>query len=77
MAEFVKVAAVDEIEVGEILPLTVRHRDIIICRTADGFFALADECTHDSSPIALGHVDGHEVVKVVVVPDKLVNVVVR
>jgi len=62
MADFVKVATVDEIAVGEILPLTVHHRDIVICRTVEGFFAVADECPHDSSPIALGHVDGHEVV---------------
>jgi leucyl-tRNA synthetase len=35
------------------------------------------ESTARSLPNAAQHIDGHEVVKVIVVPDKLVNVVVR
>ncbi len=62
MADFVKIAEVDEIPVGEILAVNVNHREIVICHTEDGFYAVADECSHDSGPIGLGDLDGHEVV---------------
>ena len=62
MTGYVKVCSVEDIPVGQMRPFTVEHDHIVICHTDDGFFALADECSHDSAPISSGLVKGCEIV---------------
>ena len=62
MAEFVKVASVDEIGVGEMKSVRAGRTKVIVCRLEDGFFAVADECSHDYVPLSSGQVSGGNVV---------------
>ena len=62
MAGFVKVARVDEIPLGEMRYFEIGLDRVVICHTEAGFFALADECSHDSAPISDGSIEGNEVV---------------
>ena len=62
MSDFTKVASVDEIGVNEMKSFEVNYERIIVCRTEKGFFALVDECSHDSSPISEGHICEGQVV---------------
>ena len=55
---FVRVATVHEIAVGMFKPVTVDAKRLLICRTAGGFYAIDDTCTHDDGPLADGWLDG-------------------
>lgn len=57
MDGFKKVAHVDDIPLGKMKPLSLTYDRIVICHTDDGFYALADECSHDSAPISDGRID--------------------
>ena len=62
MGEFVKVATVDDIPVGEMKSVRARHARVVVCHLEDGFFAMADECSHDYVPISTGWVRGDNVI---------------
>jgi 3-phenylpropionate/trans-cinnamate dioxygenase ferredoxin subunit len=62
MSEFKKVATTSEIPKGEMRSFRVRHDQVVIAHTDDGFYAFADECTHDSGPIYEGQIKDHQVV---------------
>ena len=55
---FVPVAKTTEIAVGELKPVVVDGKPLLICHTADGFFAIDDTCTHDDGPLADGWLEG-------------------
>ena len=40
----------------------IEQTRFIIAHTSEGFFAVADECSHDSGPIGQGHLHGMEVI---------------
>jgi 3-phenylpropionate/trans-cinnamate dioxygenase ferredoxin subunit len=61
MGRFVRVAATDEIPQGEMKAFDVGHRKFVIAHSSEGFFAVVDECTHDSAPISSGRVRGTEI----------------
>lgn len=66
MSEPVRVAAVDDIEEGEALLLepetTGAPEPISVFHAEDGhFYALDDECTHETASLAEGLVDGDTV----------------
>lgn len=62
MAQYVKVAGVDEIPVGKMMAVEAGHKRIVLCRHEDGFYAVADECSHDYAPISTGRMRDHEIV---------------
>ncbi len=62
MSKFKKVATTVEIPVGEMKAFHIGHDRIIICNIENEFYALLDECTHDSAPISSGHIQNNEVV---------------
>ena len=62
MGKFVRVATSSDIPVGGLKGFEVGRNRFVIAHTAEGFFALADECTHDSAPISSGRVRGNEIV---------------
>ena len=62
MSSFIKVAGKSDIPVGEMRSFTVNHAPIVICNLNNEYFALADECSHDSAPISDGHVDDGRIV---------------
>ncbi|MGH2349417.1 MAG: Rieske 2Fe-2S domain-containing protein, partial [bacterium] len=51
---FVPVAKVNEIPVGQFKPVEVAGKRLLVCHTADGFYAVNDVCTHDDGPLADG-----------------------
>jgi len=61
MAEFQRVCSTADIPLGRLRGFEVGHHRIVIAHSEAGFFALADECTHDSAPIADGRVRGTDV----------------
>ena len=54
MAEFKKVAGVADIPPGTMKPFALRHNRVLVCNVGGTFYAVADECSHDSSPISTG-----------------------
>ena len=56
MSDYVKVATTDEIPVGKMKGFEVDDEKIVVAHTEKGFFALVDECTHDSAPISDGRI---------------------
>jgi 3-phenylpropionate/trans-cinnamate dioxygenase ferredoxin subunit len=61
MEKFVRVAATSDIPMGGLKGFEVGHNRFVIAHTTEGFFAVADECTHDSAPISSGRVRGNEI----------------
>ncbi|MFH1686082.1 MAG: Rieske 2Fe-2S domain-containing protein [bacterium] len=62
MADYVKVARVSDIPEGSMRGFEIGPHHIVICHAADGFHALADECSHDAAPISSGELQGREIV---------------
>ena len=62
MGHFVRVAGVGDIPEGQVREYEVADVNIVICHASDGFYALANECSHDSSPFGDGRLVGHELV---------------
>ena len=62
MSEFTKLAHVTEIEPGSMKAIEVQYEKILLCNIEGEFFAVADECTHDSAPISDGRLDGDQII---------------
>ena len=58
MANFIKVAKLDEIDVGELLPLEVDGELICLANVDGEIYAFTDNCTHISGPLNEGELDG-------------------
>ena len=59
MAEFKKVARVEDIPVGKVKGFQVGFDKIVLCNTGEGFYAVMDECTHESWPLSEGRLKGN------------------
>ncbi len=55
---FITVAKITEILVGQLKPVEVSGKRLIICHTLEGFYAIDDTCTHDDGSLADGWLDG-------------------
>jgi 3-phenylpropionate/trans-cinnamate dioxygenase ferredoxin subunit len=62
VAEFVRVASVDDIPEGAFRAYEINFTRLVIAHTDEGFFAFADECSHDSEPFGRGELTDHEIV---------------
>lgn len=60
-SEFVAVAKVTEVPVGQLKPVMVSGTRLLICHTETGFYAVDDTCTHDDGPLADGFLDGNAI----------------
>ena len=60
MGKFVRVAAIDDIPEGKLKAFEIEHTTFVLAHTTEGFFAVANECTHDAEPISTGKIRGHE-----------------
>ena len=61
MNALVTVAKANEIPVGQLKQVVVEGKHLLICHTADGFFAIDDACTHDDGPLADGWLEGNAI----------------
>ena len=59
MAEFKKVARAADIPVGQVKGFQVGFDKIVICNTGAGYYAVIDECTHESQPLNQGKLKGN------------------
>ena len=57
----ISVAKVGEMPVGQFKPVQVQKKRLLICHTAEGFYAIDDTCTHDDGPLADGWLEGHAI----------------
>ena len=61
MAEYERVAAVDEIAPGGRKVIIVDELPVLLIRVGDEFFAIEDVCTHDGQPLTDGPLDGTQI----------------
>lgn len=62
MADYLRVARVDEIPLGKSKLVEVDDERIALFRLDDGIYAIADVCTHDGGPLVEGEIiDGCQV----------------
>lgn len=62
MDGFVKVATTADIPVGTFKSIEIDFDRMVLVHTEDGFFCLADECSHDSEPISTGLLKSNELI---------------
>lgn len=60
MAEFVRVASVQDIEDPGRMLVEVNDTLLVIIHAGGQFYCLEDVCTHDGGPLAEGELDGVE-----------------
>lgn len=58
MAEFIKVADVEELEEGDLFPIEVDGEPICLTMVEGQVCAFTDNCTHISGPLSQGDLDG-------------------
>ena len=61
MNEFVAVAKTSEIEEGKVKVVRVGDAPVGVTLIEGEYFAFADVCTHDGSPVAGGELDEHTI----------------
>jgi 3-phenylpropionate/trans-cinnamate dioxygenase ferredoxin subunit len=61
MADWVDVAAVDDIETGGVRVVDVDGDEVAVFNVDGDYYALADVCTHDGGTLADGTVEDHEI----------------
>ncbi len=61
MAEFVKVARVDEVPPGSLKQVVVGTATLCLANVGGQFYAIGDECTHQGGPLSEGILEGHVV----------------
>ncbi len=61
MAEFERVASVDEISPGGRKSIVVDEVPALLLRVGDEFYAIEDVCTHDGQPLTNGPFAGNEI----------------
>ena len=59
--EFVKIARIHEIPVGQFKPVEILSKRLLICHIESGFYAVDDTCTHDDGPLADGWLEGNAI----------------
>ena len=62
MEDYIKVGKVDELPVGSMKSIGAGNRRIVVYHAEDGFYAMADECSHDYAPISTGRVMNGQIV---------------
>jgi 3-phenylpropionate/trans-cinnamate dioxygenase ferredoxin subunit len=62
VAEFVRVTKTEEVPLGTMKGFEINFERIMICHNENGFYALSDECSHDSAPISAGELEDNMVV---------------
>lgn len=62
MSDWTRVARLDEFPPGERRVIEVDGVSVAVFHLDDGFFAIEDVCTHDGGELAIGEVDGHEII---------------
>ena len=59
MADFIKVANVDDLEEGGLCPVEADGELICLARVNGNVYAFTDNCTHISGPLNEGELEDH------------------
>lgn len=62
MKNWMKVGPVDELPAGSMKSVSIGNRRVVVYHADDGFYAVADECSHDYAAISTGHVKDGQIV---------------
>ena len=60
--EFIEVAPLAELPVGERLFIEAGGRSIVIFNLAGKLYAIGDVCSHDNGPVGDGEIEEHEII---------------
>jgi 3-phenylpropionate/trans-cinnamate dioxygenase ferredoxin component len=60
--EYVEVAPIGELPVGERLFIELDGKPIVVLNVSGKIYAIGDLCTHDDGPLGEGEVEGHEII---------------
>jgi 3-phenylpropionate/trans-cinnamate dioxygenase ferredoxin subunit len=58
MTDFIKVASVDDLEDGELMPVEVDGEPVCLAKVNGDICAFTDDCTHIGGPLNEGELDG-------------------
>ena len=58
---FITAANISEIPIGQVKPVQLQGKLLLVCHTAEGFYAIDDTCTHDDGPLGDGWLDGNAI----------------
>jgi 3-phenylpropionate/trans-cinnamate dioxygenase ferredoxin subunit len=58
MADWVRVASVDQCPPGKLLGVEADGQQIVLANVEGSFYALLDRCTHQDYPLSDGELDG-------------------
>jgi 3-phenylpropionate/trans-cinnamate dioxygenase ferredoxin subunit len=61
MAEFIKVANVEDISPGSVKVVNVEDVQVVLCNVGNKFYAVADLCSHDNGPLGEGELIDAEI----------------
>ncbi|MEZ5503865.1 MAG: non-heme iron oxygenase ferredoxin subunit [Halioglobus sp.] len=56
-----RVAGAHDVPLGKTLCIEVQGREILLCHTADGYFAVDNFCTHAAERLSGGKLKGHRI----------------
>jgi nitrite reductase/ring-hydroxylating ferredoxin subunit len=62
MPEFVAVAALGAVPVGGMRAFEIAGREVVVCRTREGIYALDNTCTHAEARMCEGSLKGSRIV---------------
>lgn len=59
--EFITVAKTSEIPVGQFKLVEINSQRLLVCHTAEGFYAVEDTCSHDKGTLADGFLEDNAI----------------
>jgi nitrite reductase/ring-hydroxylating ferredoxin subunit len=59
--EWHRVAGAQDVAKGKTLGVAIDGREILLCHTVDGFFAVDNLCTHAAARLCEGKLKGHRI----------------
>lgn len=62
MTEAVTVASLDDLPRGKTLCVEIDGREILLCHTSDGLFAIDNLCTHGAARLCEGKLKGQRII---------------
>lgn len=60
--DFVPIAPVGDVHVGERIFVEIDHLSIVVFNIAGQLFAIADLCSHDNGPVGEGELEEYEII---------------
>jgi len=61
MDDFKVIARVEDIPIGRIKPFEIDNFRFLVAHTESGFYAVINECSHDSAEISNGHLHDDQI----------------